>query len=150
MTAANARSGRRRADERGRRDGESRAQPVSRRSVHPMILAALVLLTQPQWVFAEDPFTALNLIKPSPPMAAKNFSVSGLNSRPLRLSDFKDKVRLLNFWATWCLPCKEEMPSMERLFRRYQGRGCTIIAIALGPRDWDGGAAHGAIEALLR
>jgi len=169
-----------------------------------MILAALVLLTQPQWVFAEDPFTALNLIKPSPPMAAKNFSVSGLNSRPLRLSDFKDKVRLLNFWATWCLPCKEEMPSMERLFRRYQGRGFTIIAIsidanipavepfvkhlgltfpigldpklvaandytvralpssylidrggtiiaiALGPRDWDGGAAHGAIEALLR
>lgn len=177
---------------------------MSPRSARRIILAALVLLAQPRWSFAEDPFSALNLIKPSRPVAAKDFSVAGLDSRPLRLSSFQHKVRLLNFWATWCLPCKDEMPAMERLYRRYQGRGFTIIgisidtnrqavepfvkhlgltfpigldpklvvandytvrslpssflvdrggaivAIALGPRDWDGAAAHAVIEALLR
>ncbi len=186
-----------------RRSSGPPARPVSRSS-KAMVLAALVLLTQPRWSFAEDPFSALNLIKPNRPVAAKDFSVAGLDSRPLRLSDFKDRVRLVNFWATWCLPCKDEMPAMERLYRRYQGRGFTIIgisidtnlpavepfvkhlgltfpigldpklvvandytvrslpssflidrggtivAIALGPRDWDGAAARGVIEALLR
>ena len=115
----------------GTRDGQFRADHVSRRLVRPIVLVALVLLFQPRWSSAEDPFRPLELIKPSQPTAAKDFTVSGLDSRPLRLSSFKDKVRLVNFWATWCRPCKEEMPSMERLYRRYQDRGFTIIAISI-------------------
>ena len=38
---------------------------------------------------------------------------------------------LLNFWATWCPPCREEMPSMERLYQRYQDRGFTILALSI-------------------
>jgi len=60
---------------------------------------------------------------------AADFTAPGLNSQPLRLSDFKGRVVFLNFWATWCLPCKEEMPSMERLYRRYKERGLTVLAI---------------------
>jgi peroxiredoxin len=96
-----------------------------------MAVAALALLLQPRWSFAADPLSALQLIKPSQPATAKEFTVPGLDSRPLRLSDFKGKIRLLNFWATWCPPCKEEMPSMERLYRRYQHRGFTIIGISV-------------------
>lgn len=110
-----------------------------------MILAALVLLAEPRWSFAEDPFNALNLIKPSRPVAAKDFSAAGLDSRPLRLSSYTHKVRLVNFWATRCLPCKEEMPAMERLYRRYQGRGFMIIGISI---DTDPSAVEAFVKHL--
>jgi thiol-disulfide isomerase/thioredoxin len=45
------------------------------------------------------------------------------------LKDFRGKLVLLNFWATWCVPCREEMPAMERLFQQYKGKGFTIVAV---------------------
>jgi peroxiredoxin len=48
----------------------------------------------------------------------------------LRLSDFQGYVVLLNFWATWCYPCRAEMPSMNDLYQRYRDKNFTIIAIA--------------------
>lgn len=44
-----------------------------------------------------------------------------ITSRKLMLSDFKDKVLFINFWASWCPPCKEEMPSIESLFKSMSG-----------------------------
>jgi thiol-disulfide isomerase/thioredoxin len=48
----------------------------------------------------------------------------------VRLSDFQGYVVLINFWATWCYPCRAEMPSMNALYQRYRSRTFTIIAIA--------------------
>ena len=48
----------------------------------------------------------------------------------MRLADFQGHVILLNFWATWCYPCREEMPSMNALYQRYRNEAFTIIAIA--------------------
>ena len=62
----------------------------------------------------------------------------GLGSAPVRLRGFKGKVILLNFWATWCLPCKEEMPSMERLYQRYKDQAFTVLVMSV---DADGAAA---------
>jgi peroxiredoxin len=78
-----------------------------------------------------DGFTELDLIRPGRAMAATDFTIPSLTGRPLRLSDFKGKVVFLNFWATWCPPCKEEMPSMERLYRRYSDRGFAIVAVSI-------------------
>lgn len=50
-----------------------------------------------------------------------------------RLSDFSGDVVFLNFWATFCEPCKREMPSMERLVRQYSDRGFEMVAISLDP-----------------
>ncbi len=50
-----------------------------------------------------------------------------------RLSDFRGQVVFLNFWATFCEPCRREMPSMERLVRQYQDRGMEMIAVSLDP-----------------
>lgn len=83
----------------------------------------------------EDPVGALVLLKPKPAPAAKDFQVPTPDDRRLRLSDFKGKVVLLNFWATWCKPCEEEMPSMERLHRKFKDRGLVVLAISM---DGDG------------
>jgi peroxiredoxin len=86
---------------------------------------------------ATDPGTALELIRPGRVQPAKPFEVATPDSGPLRLADFKGKVVFVNFWATWCPPCKEEMPAMERLYRKYRERGLAVLAISL---DSDGAA----------
>lgn len=82
-------------------------------------------------VWAEDPFKAMQLFRPGRQTTAPDFSVPGLHASPIRLRDFKGQVIFLNFWATWCPPCREEMPSMERLYRRFRARGLTILALSI-------------------
>jgi peroxiredoxin len=62
---------------------------------------------------------------------APDFSLSDLNDRPYRLSDFRGKVVFLNFWATWCKPCREEMPSMEVLYKNFEKDGLVILAVSI-------------------
>ena len=67
------------------------------------------------------------------PMAPREFSLQlvGTESVNLRLSELRGKVVFLNFWATWCPPCRDEMPSMESLYRRYKDEGLEIVAVNL-------------------
>ena len=62
---------------------------------------------------------------------APDFSLSDLNEKPYRLSDFRGKVVFLNFWATWCKPCREEMPSMEILNKNFEKDGLVILAVSI-------------------
>ena len=62
---------------------------------------------------------------------APDFSLSDLNDKPYRLSDFRGKVVFLNFWATWCKPCREEMPSMEILNKNFEKDGLVILAVSI-------------------
>lgn len=167
-----------------------------------LLLAFIVVLPQ---AVRGDAFKELDLFRPGRATAAIDFTVPDVTGAPLRLADFKGKVVFLNFWATWCPPCKEEMPSMERLYGRYREKGFailalaidsvntegvaafakkfkltfpigldpkmtvanqyavrglpatflidkrgTVVAVAIGPRDWNSKAAHAAIESLLR
>ena len=98
-----------------------------------IVLAGLLVagLALPTRAFGADPSEALSLIRAARPTAAPDFTVPGLTGQALRLSDFKGQMVFLNFWATWCPPCKEEMPSMERLNRRFRGQGFTMVAISI-------------------
>ena len=87
---------------------------------------------------ARDGGAALGLVKPNPAQTAKPFEVETPDKRVLRLSEFKGKVVLLNFWATWCKPCEEEMPSMQRLHDRFRNQGLVVLAIS----EDSGGAAQ--------
>lgn len=62
---------------------------------------------------------------------APDFTLPDLNGTRVSLADFRGKVILLNIWATWCLPCVEEMPSMEKLHREMQGEDFIILAVSI-------------------
>ena len=61
---------------------------------------------------------------------APDFSLKDAHGRSLSLSSLRGKVMLINFWATWCPPCKAEMPSMNRLYNEIRNRGFEIVAIS--------------------
>ena len=64
-------------------------------------------------------------------LPAPNFSLPDLDGKMVSLSDYRGKVVLLNIWATWCPPCVEEMPSMEKLYQELQGEGLEILAVSI-------------------
>jgi len=108
--------------------------------IHPRLVAALLLgalLVAPD-AGAQDPAKSLALVRPKPALPAKEFLVATPDNRQLRLSEFKGKVVFLNFWATWCKPCEEEMPSMERLHRKFKDQGLVVLALS---EDAGGAAA---------
>ncbi len=66
---------------------------------------------------------------------APKFTLRNLRGNLEGLDDYKDKVIVLNFWATWCAPCLEEMPAIEKLYRRYRSQGLTVLAVSLDKGD---------------
>jgi peroxiredoxin len=168
-----------------------------------LVVAAVIAIVP--GAASADPFQELSLVRLARPTRAPDFAVPGLAGGTVAVQEHRGSVVFLNFWATWCPPCKAEMPSMERLYRRFMGRGFTILAIsldtgnsgkvaafvkaldltfpvgldlngevanryairglpgsflidragdivavAIGPRDWDSRPAHAVVEALLK
>src|SRR5215467_12528925 len=64
-------------------------------------------------------------------MPAPDFSLPDLQGNKQRLSDYRGKVVFLNFWATWCKPCKEEMPSMQMLWDSLQKQDFVMLAVSM-------------------
>jgi peroxiredoxin len=61
---------------------------------------------------------------------APDFTLRDVNGKTVSLSSLKGKVILLNFWATWCPPCKAEMPSMNKLYNEIKSKGFEIVAVS--------------------
>jgi thiol-disulfide isomerase/thioredoxin len=92
------------------------------------LLAGLILL---------GPMTgaAQEALKPWPGGPTPALKLKDLDGREHALDAYRGKVVLVNFWATWCEPCKEEMPSIERLRRSLEGRPFAVLAVNLAEPD---------------
>lgn len=78
-----------------------------------------------------------------PPVAemsrpAPDFALPGLDGGTIRLSDYRGKVVLVNFWGTWCEPCKEETPALQAVYSELRGQGLEIIGVNLYSQETGG------------
>jgi len=88
------------------------------------VAAALVAAAGTAWA-------AGGTMKPWPGGATPPLSLRDLDGKEHRLEDYKGKIVVLNFWATWCDPCREEMPAMQRLQEKLAGK-LAVLAVDYG------------------
>jgi cytochrome c biogenesis protein CcmG/thiol:disulfide interchange protein DsbE len=76
---------------------------------------------------------------------APDFTVDRLDGGGITLSDLRGQVVLLNLWASWCPPCRKEMPAIQRVYDEYRGRGLEVVALntTFQDREQDAGAFYG-------
>jgi len=66
---------------------------------------------------------------------APDFALKDLSGKAISLSDYKGKVVFLNFWATWCPPCRQEIPGFIKAFDKYKDQGLVILGVAVSDRE---------------
>jgi len=70
-------------------------------------------------------------IEKLPGTKAPGFSLPDLTGKTVTSAAFRDKVMLINFWATWCAPCRGEMPALDRLQKQFEDKGLAVIGISI-------------------
>ena len=111
--------------------------PHATRRTHkkpPMSLLPVALTVGILWLnFVCSPASAT----PEIDAAAPTLVITTLDGRTFDLAKLRGKVVLVNYWATWCAPCRKEMPKLNAFYRRYRDRGLEIIGISIDfPRDF--------------
>lgn len=92
---------------------------------------AAIPLSANAGVSKEQTIDAVKVIKPAP-----NFSLTDTNDKVRKLSDYRGHVVAVNFWATWCPPCRKELPSMQKTYKALKKTGFRIIGVNVGEK-WD-------------
>ncbi len=103
-----------------------------------VIFIAIYTVLIPSVIWAQSEFSAnLGIVEPRTVKQAPDFALQTLDGQTVKLSDFKGKPVLLNFWATWCEACKREFPAMQRLYSQLRSDGLEIIAVSVDRRNRD-------------
>ncbi|MGO9093439.1 MAG: TlpA disulfide reductase family protein [bacterium] len=93
-----------------------------------ILLVALVFTSEGE---EGDLFSKIRIDPIKGDKKAPDFSLRDLNGNKVEMKQLKGKIILLNFWATWCGPCKEEMPSLEVLHQRFKERDFVLLSISV-------------------
>ena len=107
--------------------GRTEGAPAGGRVTAPVALKA----RKGRVLSVADAVKELDLIRPSRQKLAEDFTLPLVGGDELRLSAQRGKVVLINFWATWCPPCREEMPAMDRLWRQQKDQGFVLVAVSV-------------------
>jgi len=68
---------------------------------------------------------------------AADFTLQDMNGKNVKLSNYRGKVVLLDFWATWCPPCRAAIPGIEKLHEAYKEKGLVVLGVSLDEGGWD-------------
>lgn len=68
---------------------------------------------------------------------AADFTLQDMSGKNVKLSDYKGKVVLLEFWATWCPPCRASAPGLEKLHKNYKDKGLVVLTVSMDEGGWD-------------
>ncbi len=93
-----------------------------------LALVALLWGTAATAAGPDRPMQPLEALPKAPPLALPDEE----GTKTWRLSELRGKVVLVNFWATWCPPCRKELPSMERLWRQFEDAGLVVLGVNVG------------------
>lgn len=98
---------------------------VTRHVIRLAIIGSFLLI--PLQAHADEELS--HHLSPVPPRQAADFTLQDMDDKTHSLKDYRGKVIMLNFWATWCPPCRKEMPSMESIYQKFKKQGFVILAI---------------------
>ena len=99
------------------------------------LLIIFIYLITINFSYASEKPDIKNLVLIKNPKTYEDVIFKDVNQKNIDLSDFKGKLILLNFWATWCAPCKEEMPSLDNLLSNSKFSNLKIFPINIGQED---------------
>lgn len=105
------------------------------------VLIALLLVLGVVWIaLSRDPAGAAAVADAPPTLPQKgfvapDFELEALDGRTVVLSELRGHVVLINFWATWCPPCRAEMPAIQQVYEQYRGQGFEVLAVNLQEQD---------------
>jgi cytochrome c biogenesis protein CcmG/thiol:disulfide interchange protein DsbE len=103
-------------------------QPIPRR-----VLYAILLLAGLAWIFFSADKTGAStsgrIPAPQKGFLAPDFSLATPKGEKISLSGLKGQAVLVNIWATWCPPCRAEMPAIEKLYEEYKGQGLVVLGV---------------------
>ncbi len=122
---------------------EIEVHTAEKRSPKPIRFIVFLILAATIGVFLQRYISFFNLSHKHLVLVgdpAPIFTFPGLDGKMVSLTDYKGKVVFLNIWATWCPPCREEMPSMEKLYQQLKGEDFEILAVSV---DTSGAEAVG-------
>jgi peroxiredoxin len=78
---------------------------------------------------ASEEADRLGILSPPEKAVAPDFTLEDPSGTPVSLRDFRGKIVFVNFWATWCIPCRAEMPAIEHLYQEFRGQGLVLVAV---------------------
>jgi len=109
-------------------------QPIKRRIFYLIILAAGFIWI---WLSAATPAEVTSGAIPAPQKGflAPDFSLSTQGGEPVTLSELRGQPLIINFWATWCPPCRAEMPAIQNVYDEYADQGLIVLAINATTQD---------------
>lgn len=85
--------------------------------------------------FAIYQATSKQTKKPQVGEEAPDFKLTTLDGKEVQLSEMRGKAVMLNFWGTWCPPCRTEMPAMQKIYEKYKSKGFEILAVNIAETD---------------
>lgn len=111
--------------------------------VRALVVAALVAVVALGWLNRER-----GAVQPG--HMAPAFAATTLGGDTVSVASLRGKVVLVNAWATWCVPCRDEMPALERLYRTYRSKGLVVLAVNQDEMPTIGGPTTGYLTGEVR